>query len=349
MVSPALTFRRLGRTGVVSVLAVLGLLLAACTSSANSGSGSSSSGQKSAKTASSSLTIWEISGTLTNPWFGAEKNGVDQAATDLGVHVQFIPTDVTGPGMAHALQDAIAQHVSGIAVHDWFPSAEDPYIQKAIAAGIPVIEVDAAGPNWQSNGVLGFIGQTDQKAGLTGAQRLLAAGARHALFVIHAPGAVNLETRWAAFGPAMKAGGGTATVLNIPYSDANNPQVVTTDIKGALTANPSIDGVFTNGASIAEDAVKAVQEANLSSKVKIGTTDLSTGDLNDVANGSILFALDSQPYLIGYLAVQDLALFDRYGMHPVGQISTGPSPITKANVGAVLKENSQHKGIRGAA
>lgn len=293
--------------------------------------------------------MWEISGQLTNPWFGAEKNGVDQAGKDLGVSVQFIQTNVTGPGMAQALQDAIAQHASGIAVHDWFPSSEDPYIEKAIKAGIPVVEVDAAGPDWQTNGVLGFIGQTDQEAGLTGAQRLLAAGVKHALFVNHAPGAINLETRWKAFAPAMKAGGATVTELNIPFSDSSNPQVVTQDIKGALTSNPSIDGVFTNGASIAEWAVDAVQQAGLTGKVKVGTTDLSTGDLNDVANGTLLFALDSQPYLIGYSAIQDLTLDVRYGMHPVGQISTGPSAITKANVQQVLAENRAHPGIRGAA
>ena len=188
------------------------------------------------------------------PVVRAEKNGVDQAGKDVGVNVQFIATNVTGPGMAQAIQDAISQHAAGIAVHDWFPSAEDPEIHKAIAAGIPVVEVDAAGPNWQTNGVLGFIGQTDQEAGLTGAQRLLAAGVKHALFVNHAPGAVNLDTRWNAFDPAMRAAGATATELNIPFSDSTNPQAVTQDIKGALTANPSVDGVFTNGASIAEDA-----------------------------------------------------------------------------------------------
>jgi simple sugar transport system substrate-binding protein len=331
------------------VLAAIGVtLISSCSSSASSGSHTASA-PTSGGSSGSALTIVEISGTLTNPWFGAEKNGVDQAGQDQGVTVQFVATNVTGPGMAQAIQAAIAQHVSGIAVHDWFPSAEDPYISKAIAAGIPVVEVDAAGPNWQTNGTLGFIGQTDQEAGLIGAQRLLAAGVRHALFVNHAPGAVNLETRWQAFEPAMRAAGATATELNIPFSDSTNPAAVTQDIKGALISNPSVDGVFTNGASIAEDAVGAVSQAGLSSKIKIGTTDLSTGDLNDVANGSLLFALDSQPYLIGFYAVTALALAARFGMHPIGQVSTGPIAITQANVQQVLEENNTHKGIRGAA
>ena len=267
MASPALLCPRLRRPAAASALGVFVLLIAACSSgspsTAPSGTSAGQTPTAAAASSSSSLTMWEISGTLTNPWFGAEKNGVDQAGKDVGVNVQFIATNVTGPGMAQAIQDAISQHAAGIAVHDWFPSAEDPEIHKAIAAGIPVVEVDAAGPNWQTNGVLGFIGQTDQEAGLTGAQRLLAAGVKHALFVNHAPGAVNLDTRWNAFDPAMRAAGATATELNIPFSDSTNPQAVTQDIKGALTANPSIDGVFTNGASIAEDAVEAVQQAGL--------------------------------------------------------------------------------------
>jgi simple sugar transport system substrate-binding protein len=346
MMSVAFVLHQSRRPILLAALVTSAILVSSCSSASST---SASAARTGGSSASSGVTIAQISGTLTNPWFGAEKNGVDQAGKDLGVTVQFVATNVTGPGMAQAIQAAIAQHVSGIAVHDWFPSAEDPYISKAIAAGIPVIEVDAAGPDWQSNGSLGFIGQTDQQAGLNGAQRLLAAGVRHALFVNHAPGAVNLETRWQAFQPAMKAAGATATQLNIPFSDSTNPAAVTQDIKGALVANPSIDGVFTNGASIAENAVGAVSSAGLSSKIKIGTTDLSTGDLNDVANGSLLFALDSQPYLIGYYAVTALALANRYGMHPIGQISTGPIAITKANVQQVLQENNTSKGIRGAA
>jgi simple sugar transport system substrate-binding protein len=295
------------------------------------------------------IVLYEISGTLTNPWFGAEKNGVDKSAASLGVTDNFIATNVTQQGMVQGLQEAIAQHASGIAVHDWYPSAEDPEIAAAIKAGIPVIEVDAAGPNWQSNGVLGFIGQTDQEAGTLGAQLLLKAGKKDLLFVNHAPGAVNLATRWAAFQPTVHAAGGQSTQLNISFADSTNPVAVTQDIKGALVSNPNIDGVFTNGASIAEDAVLAVSQAGLKSKVTLGTTDLSTGDLNDIKNGSLLFALDSQPFEIGYFAVQTLVQDIRFGMHPVGQIATGPNIIDKANINQVLAENAQYPGIRGAA
>src|ERR1700676_2335305 len=151
-------------TGLGAVLAT------ACGSSAPSSS-------RSTAPSSSAPLIVEVSGTLTNPWFGAEKAGVDAAGKAVGANVQFIATDVTSGGMVKAIQEAVTEHAAAIAVHDWYPSAEDPAIQAAISAGVPVIEVDAAGPNWQSSGVLGFIGQTDAEAGAQGAARLLAAGA----------------------------------------------------------------------------------------------------------------------------------------------------------------------------
>jgi len=336
-VSPAFEPTRRPRS-LVALAAVLGLFAAAC----------SSSSAPTTQAANSSITIVQVSGTLANPWFGAEKNGVDQAAKDQGVTAQFAATDVTGPGMAKALQQAIAEHASGIAVHDWYPSAEDSLIKQAIAAGIPLVEVDAAG-DWQGAGALGFIGQSDHDAGVKGAQLLATAGVHHLLFVNHAPGAINLETRWQAVQATLQPLGVSYKELNISFADSNNPTQVIQDIKGALVADPSIDGIFTMGASIAEDAVTASNQAGVSGKVKIGTTDLSTGDLNDIKAGTLLFALDSQPYLIGYYAVTVLTQAARYGMHTVGQISTGPSVIDKSNIDQVLATNDKYKGIRGAA
>ena len=325
----------------LTAIALAGSLVAACSSPTSSPTTSSNP-------QGSTITIAHISGTLANPWFGAEKRGVDQASKDVGVTAQFVATDVTGPGMAQAIDAAIASKVSAIAVHNWYPSAEEPELKKAVAAGIPVIVVDAAG-DWQGIGAIGFIGQTDFDAGQEGAKRLAAAGVKHLLFVNHAPGAVNLESRYKAVIQTMQPLGVKVSNLNISFSSSTTASQVTSAIQGALVADPSIDGVFTMGASIAEDAAGAIDNTGRTDKIKLGTTDLSTGDLNLVKQGKLLFALDSQPYLIGYYAITILTQAVRFGMHTVGQVSTGPIAITKDNIDLVLSSNTANPGIRGAA
>jgi len=56
-----------------------------------------------------------------------------------------------------------------------------------------------------------------------------------------------------------------------------------------------------------------------------------------------------QPYLDGYYALLAAYQYAKYGMLPLGQISTGPLMITKDNVDQVLKINKQYPGVRGAS
>jgi simple sugar transport system substrate-binding protein len=302
-----------------------------------------------ARAQASSGTIILVSGTLTDPFFGAMKRGADDAAHDLGVKYRYLPAEIAGPALAHALQTALASHPSGLAFGDWFPSTEDPLVAAAAKAGLPVVVVNSAPADWHASGAFAFIGQSDTAAGILGGENLIRAGARDVLCVNHAPGAQNLEQRCTGLAKVAHAAGGTSSVLNIPFSDAFNPGKVTQDIRGALIANKHIDAVFTLGSSIATDAVRAVTDQGLSGKVTIGTVDLSSAVLDDVAKGKLLFTIDQQPYLQGYYAVAILAQAVKYGLHLVGQVSTGPTTITKSGAPNVIRINGEFHGVRGAA
>jgi ABC-type sugar transport system substrate-binding protein len=71
-----------------------------------------------------------------------------------------------------------------------------------------------------------------------------------------------------------------------------------------LQADPTIDGVLTLGGQFALDAVGAVSE--FSSKAKIASFDLSKDVVSDISAGTILFAVDQQPYVQGFLGVTAL-------------------------------------------
>lgn len=298
---------------------------------------------------SSGGTIALVAGYLTDPFFSALKKGAEDAAKEAGVQFHYVPANISAPTLSSALQAAIATRPDGLAFGDWFPKAEDPLVKAAAKSGIPVVAVNSAPADWASTtDAFAFVGQSDYQAGVLAGQRLAEAGVKHGLCIDHAPGAQNIEQRCSGFKKAMDAAGRTTKVLNIPYADSQDPGKVISDIHAALNADSSIDGVLACASSVGIDATKAVQQAGLSTKVTVGSFDLSTPVLNAINDGTLLFTIDQQPYLQGFYAVSVLAQQIKYGLHLVGNISTGPVAITKANVARVIKINKEYHGVRGA-
>ena len=69
-------------------------------------------------------------------------------------------------------------------------------------------------------------------------------------------------------------------------------------------------------------------------KVKLGTFDLSPDVLEAIDQGKMLFAIDQQQYLQGYLPIVLLKLHKLYGLMPAGTVMTGPGFVTQENAGA---------------
>jgi simple sugar transport system substrate-binding protein len=345
------------RSGLAALMAAaLGLSLAVTGCSKNeNNAGSSSSGGTGSSTSSASKVSGEgggkvvlVAGKLTDPFFGALKKGADDAARDLGVGLTYQPADISAPELGKALQAAVASNPGGIAVGNWYPKAENPYIQRAAAAGTPVVAVNAAPRDWQSTGALAFIGQSDYQAGVLAGTRLGEAGKKTVLCVNHAPGADNLEQRCNGLKESITKAGGTTSVLNIPYQDSSNPGKVQQAIEGSLAGKKDVDAIFTLAAGVSDSAVRAVQGGS-NKDITVATADLSKPVLNNIKSGSLAFAIDQQPYMQGYYAVSILAQQMKYGLHLVGQVQTGPVAITKDTVGTVIDVNDKHNGIRGAA
>lgn len=243
----------------------------------------------------------------------------------------------------------MATNPAGLAFGDWFPDAQDPIARQLSDAGTPVIGYNAAPQNWaDSTGALAWVRQSDYEAGRIAGQQLAAAGVKHALCVNHAPGATLFEDRCDGLAKGMEEAGGTASDLAIPYEDASNPAKVMTAIQGQVMSDGSIDGLFTLGSGVARNALQALADQPPAHPVVIGTVDLSTDVLHSVADGDLLFAIDQQPYLQGFYAIAGLAQAQKYGLHPVGEVATGPLVITGDSADRAIQINAQERGIRGA-
>ena len=91
------------------------------------------------------------------------------------------------------------------------------------------------------------------------------------------------------------------------------------------------------GAPFALTAVQSVKDAG--SKAKVATFDMNPQLVKAVQDGSVEWAVDQQPYLQGYLAVDSLWLYKVNGNVIGGgkTTATGPYFVDKTNIDAVLK------------
>ena len=251
------------------------------------------------------------------------KSGSEAASKQEGVKVTYAG-DPDPARQSQLIDNAVAQKVQGIAVSMANPDGLKESIQKAIAAGIPVITINSGLEKFKEFGALTHIGQSEELAGEGAGAKFKALGAKKLLCVIHEAGNVGLESRCSgarkAFGEAQNL---QVDVSNI--ADAQNT------IKSKLLADPSIDGVLTLNPGLAKAAVAARKEAG--STAKVATFDVSSDVIDEVLSGDVAFAVDQQPYLQGYLPVVFFALKVRNGNDVGGgqPVYSGPGFVTKDN------------------
>ncbi len=264
------------------------------------------------------------------------KNGEEQAGKDLGVKVTY-----QGSGdpqkQAQLIDAAVSQKVDGLIVSMANPEALRGSIQKAVAAGIPVITINSGAEKSAELGAMTHVGQTEKIAGEAAGARLAKKGLKHVLCVIHEAGNVGLEERCA--GVKQTLTGGKVDNLQVSVSDLAS---ATTTISAKLQSDPTIDGALTLNNAVATAAVNAAAQAKRPN-VTLATFDVDGTVLANIADGKLFFAIDQQPYLQGYLPVTFLNLYRTNGTTVGGgqPVLTGPGFIDKDNVAQVQKYVAQ--------
>ncbi|MFI8929989.1 substrate-binding domain-containing protein [Streptomyces sp. NPDC053474] len=170
------------------------------------------------------------------------------------------------------------------------------------------------------------IGQDEAVAGEAVGDELNSRGRKKALCVIHEQGNVSLEQRCAG---VRKTFGGSVENLNV---DGTNQPGAQSSISAKLQAAQGIDAVVTLGAPVAAVSVTAKEGAG--SKAEIDTFDLNAEVVRWLRAKEVGFAVDQQPYLQGYLAVDELWPY-RTNANVVGggkPVLTGPAVVTGKDV-----------------
>ncbi len=256
------------------------------------------------------------------------RKGAEAAAAKDNIQLLY-SNDPEAPKQAELIQTAIDSKVDAIATTLPNPNALTPVVKKAIAAGIPVVEFNAGVSDWKKTGALMYFGQDESVAGEAAGARLAQEGAKNVLCVVQEQGQVQLEARCAG---VAKGFSGTNQKL---YVNGRDLPSVRSTITAKLQQDPSIDRVITLGAPIALAAVQSVKDAG--SKAQVVTFDTNAELVTALQNGSVQWAIDQQPYLQGYEAVDSLWLYLTNGNIIGGgqTVLTGPSFIDKSNIDKV--------------
>ncbi|MGW6465416.1 sugar ABC transporter substrate-binding protein [Streptomyces rubiginosohelvolus] len=321
------------RTGVRAMGAVLAVMLAAAGCSSTGGkraeerAAEAAEGRAAVNTPRWTFAMVTHSGDGDTFWDIVQK-GAEQAAVKDNINFLYSHNDEANQ-QAQLVQTAIDKKVDGLIVSLAKPDAMKAVVAKAVKAGIPVVTVNSGSAESKEFGALTHIGQDETIAGEAVGDELNSRDRKKVLCVLHEQGNVGHEQRCAG---AKKTFDGAMQNL---YVDGTNMPDVTASIEAKLQSDKSIDAVVTLGAPFADAAVQAKQTAG--SKAEIDTFDLNAKVATGLQSDKLGFAVDQQPYLQGYQAVDLLWLY-RYNRNVLGggqPVLTGPQVITKDDADAL--------------
>ncbi|AVH60439.1 MULTISPECIES: sugar ABC transporter substrate-binding protein [Streptomyces] len=318
---------------LVAMAAASALLIAGCSS--NSGGKKSEEGEAGASAGKANtprMTIALVTHQSPGDTFwDIVRKGAQAAAAKDNIKLIY-SADPNAGSQANLVQNAIDQKVDGIAITLAKPDALKDVVNKAKAANIPVVGLNSGVSEWQKLGLMEFFGQDETVAGEALGKRLNEAGAKKAVCVIQEQGNIGLTQRCDG---VAKTFSGSVETLNVNGTDM--PSVKST-ITAKLKQDSAIDYVVTLGAPFALTATQSVSDAG--SKAKVATFDLNKDLTGAISKGTIEFAVDQQPYLQGYLAIDSLWLYKSNGNYSGGgeqPVLTGPAFVDKSNVDAVAR------------
>lgn len=268
----------------------------------------------------------------TGSFWSVFKKGVDQAAKDLksrGVSVTQVYANNDVAKQVAGLNAAIAAGAKVIATSVPDASALKDPLTNASKKGIEIITVNSGLGAFDSLPTYEVhVGQTEDVAGRGAGKQFKAAGVKKVLVVIHEASNSGLTQR--AAGVKSVLGGAGVKILTIPNAKSDIPGTKA-KVQAAFKADKSLKGFLGLDPDVTIPCLDVLPKGT-----KAGTFDVG-GSIKEIQKGRMLFAIDQQQYLQGYLPIVFLKLF-KDNANTVGGFDTvksGPGIVDKSNASTV--------------
>ncbi|WP_210494079.1 substrate-binding domain-containing protein [Microvirga antarctica] len=286
--------------------------------------------------------VFVTHGQANDAYWTVVKNGMTAAASALKVKVEYqAPASFDVVKLAQMIEAATATRPDGLVISIPDATALEGPIKAAKAAAIPVIVIDSGGEVVKPWGLDLYVGSASEyDNGVQAGELMGKAGVKDAMCVNHEVGNVSLDSRCQGLADGLKATGGKASVVAVSLDPTESARRV----EGYMASHRSTDGMLMLGTTLAEPLLKMLDERGYTKKLKIGSFDLSPEVLDALQSDKMMFGIDNQQYMMGYLPVVLLAGRAMYKTIPVTDILTGPSFVTKADAASIKTLSDQ--GIR---
>lgn len=298
-----------------------------------------------ASAASGSCTYYLVSfqGAI-NTFMAAEQKGVQAAGKTFGVHAVFEgPSTFSVPQQVSLLRSAAASHPCGIATGLADPTALNAPIDSVLSQHIPVVLWNVQsfpGAKVSSQiAALPYVGQDETHSGAVLATHLLTMlkPGDHVVFGVDTPGELVAQERFNGIKQTLAAHHITTTLLNVGADITAGVGIY----QAYLAAHPDVQAIVSNAATTAQAADEYISRQGLQKKYVLASFDMASPIVSYIENGTQRFVLDQQPYLQGYMAIEDLVLAHE-GFTAVN-VNTGTLFVDKSNIAAFKKLTA--KGI----
>jgi len=288
-----------------------------------------------------------ISANVKIPYWQAGSAGLFQAATQLKVRSEFAGPDTYDPkGEQQALQQAVQSKATGILISVADPALLKDDIDKAIAAGIPVITVDSDAP---ASKRLLFIGTNNYRAGQIGGERLAKElDGKGNVVVFTIPEQANLKERLRGYRDALEA---TPGIKITRVVDMKGDSRVAFDSATEVLGNDKkehTDAFVCLEALAGKEVATVLSQHGAKDKVVIAM-DTDDDTLSWIQKGLIAATISQKPYTMSYVG---LKMLDDLYHHKLSTLSndwskdsfspipafvdTGSALIDKTNVDALI-------------
>ena len=282
---------------------------------------------------SKSYTIGVLGPSLTIPHFVAQAYGYFDEAEQLGVKVVMFSTeDNSGVEQLTQAEDLITTPVDAIVLVALSPDASIAIVDKANAAGIPVVNVNVL---TNSENVVSKIRSDDAVAGAKQADwqaQQLGAEGGNVLMINGISGASWAVGRATGFKDRIKEKGYPLTVLEEKWMDEDPGAVLQVMDDAIQTYGDEIDAVYTPGEVFGKAVLQSIKGAGLQGKIRVTSMDPSNDGMALVKDGSF-----------SMMVVQSSVAMGRYGIRAaVMALEGNAKEITKriwSPITTLSKEN----------
>lgn len=282
--------------------------------------------------------IYYATHAIAEPVWATVKKGAEQGADDNCLKLKWTQDQKFSiETTINRMETAITEKPDLLVITATDPVAMRPTIEKAHAAGIPMIAINTLDPAPKGKRVpyLIGIGADLYASGVAAAKEVLKVNPKpkRGLVPDHAVGHIGLDAMAKGFTDTLATAGAKTEVIAVTLDVSQTAAT----ISNYFLAHPDTDAIFCMNAGpfCFETVLDVERRENRTKDVSLVTFDLSPALLEAIKSAEAIAGIDQLMYLQGYLPAVLARNYLDYGMMPDADVITGPALIDKNNVDKV--------------